>query len=250
VGRGLSRLRATAVLVALLATTAAADDDLIVSGQVDTLAGARNGGGLSVDWVRPREGLVLQVGGAGFRLGEARWAYGTGTVARRLRPALWGTAGLRLGRGEEDGDGWTYLSARGAVQRSFGARFDGEAELQYTDVAHLAGTVAKLAATHRIGTVWSLQLARHQSVAGDLETRLWGYRGERAFGRVRVMAGGAAGHTAPQLLIPGSGGAPGRLREGYVGVTAPMGEQQVTATVGRLTVIGNERWTMAVSYKR
>ena len=224
----------------LLATTARAQDALILGASADRLSGG-TGGSASVLWIHPRAHDTLAAGATMFSLPGTRWAYATAGLVRPVSARTTITAEANLGRGEDDGGAFRYLLVRGGVTRELRAkRLYGEAEWLQADVARRQNGIARVGGTFLPAPPLTLRASVYQSIFGDDDTTLVTARGDYDFGRITGIAGFSAGHATPELLLQ-RGGDTTRVREAFAGV--------IVNTLTMIVSVGDDRQRVALSWR-
>ena len=224
----------------LLATTAHAEDAVVIGGSVDR-SREGNGGGASVDWIRSRANGNVTAGATFLALQGARWAYASVGGMHRLDARTMITAGANLGGGEDDSGDFRYIVLRAGVTRELSAkRLYGEGEWLQTDVARRQNGIARIGATFLPAPPFTLRGSLFQSIAGDDDTTLVTVRGDYDFGRITAIAGFSAGRATPALLQQ-AGGEPTRVREAFAGI--------IVNDLTFVVLSGDERQRVSLSWR-
>ncbi len=223
----------------VLAQTVPADDEkgdvLAVTGQVDVITSIGVGGGGGLEWlhpVSPRWGLTLGV--SSFAYPDTQWTYGkVGGYSFLYEDKTLLSADARVGGGRQPTDTFTYqIYAAELTQAVIAKRLYVIAQEQYFHVARIEENLVTAGLLGYPVPSLAVRLNYHLSTGGNVASRFLSGRLDWSLQHWTLLAGFLVGRTTPErfnVITP----APRAVQtdEAFVGVSVPLGAQELTAVV-------------------
>jgi hypothetical protein len=238
------------------AAPSASDDRIAISANGSTLSGTNGGGGGALGWLHNFDADTLAGVAAEHQvLADANWTFGSlsGSLTRGPADQRYGVYGeVHEGAGHDVGKAFRYSIVAAGVTGTYYHRLTAQLEDKQIDVETTHGNLPKVGLSYLWGPQLSTSASYSYSFGGNLGTRLAGARIDWYGGHVNLLAGGAFGQASPVVLNLQSGiVSPGsRLKEGYVGVSAPLKPYrgELTLVADYLELSGIKRATLTLGY--
>jgi hypothetical protein len=258
--------RATRTLIAVATTLASvgslpalaqsgSDDRLAMSVSGSTLTGTDGGWAGSLAWLHNfNANTVLGVAGDFQRIDDARWKYGSlslahgfGEASRRTNLYIEG----HEGSGEDATHTYDYSIYAAGVIQNVTRQLAILLEDKQIDVDTVHGNLPKIGVQYLWSPTFLTTLNYSHSVSGNLGTRIASLRVDRYGKRVNLLAGLAGGETSPIVINRPITGlldtVPQDLRQVFVGATWPFPRADIglLADYQRLEQSDSERFTLS-----
>jgi hypothetical protein len=251
----------TAILLALVATLAAADDDaarpahprdqLLVTGQLWDMSTGATGGEIELDWIRPfstRSSML--VGAVHNNLGNVSWTFGKLGGAWKVGPRTGLHAEAHLGRGSGLVSDFGYQVYRlGVTQTLIRGKLLAELEDQWVDIGPMFGNMVKVGLIVPTGRFGEVGVSYTWSTSGNLESSAATARLLFRYRRVAFLAGGGVGEAAAvaAVILPGLNLY--STNEFYVGVRFPAGSIEMSVVLDSLEAGTARRNALILGFK-
>jgi hypothetical protein len=238
------------------AQSSAAENRIVISGDIASLTGTNGGGGGSLTWLHTFDpGTLLGLAVEHQVLADSRWTFGSvnGSYAfgpDRQRFGIYGEA--HLGRGNNGTNPFDYEIEALGFTGTFDHKLTALLEDRRIDVDTSHGNLPKAGLTYLWGPHLLTSVSYQHSVSGNLGTRITSARIDSYQGTLDLFGGVAFGqgsaavvNIASQILAPA-----GQLHEGYLGMTKSISSWHgdLTAVFDYLDLAGVKRATLTVAY--
>lgn len=250
-------LLAAAMGLAIVTSQAFAqtDDRLTAMIAGSTLTGTSGGGAASLGWLHNfSSSTVLGIAGDFQRLGDARWKFGSLTLAHGF-----GDASRRTnlyvegheGSGEDRTHSYDYSIYAGGVIQNLNRQLAIQLEDKQIDVDTVRGNLPKLGVQYLWAPTLLTTLGYSHSVSGNLGTRIGSLRVDRYGKRVNLLGGVAAGETSPIVINQPITGeedtVPQDLRQVFIGATWALTRADVGVLADYQKLEDSERFTLSLT---
>jgi hypothetical protein len=251
---------ATATILAALAGSGPAlgqsDDRLTVSVSGSTLTGTNGGGAGSLGWLHNfNPSTVLGIAGDYQRLGDARWKFGSLTLAHGFGEASQRTNVYiegHEGSGDDRTHSYDYRIYAAGLYQNLTRQLAIQLEDKHIDVDTVKGNLPKIAVQYLWSPALLTTLSYSHSVHGNLGTRIGSLRVDRYGKRVNFLGGIAGGETSPIVInrpITGEEDTvPQDLRQVFLGATWPFTRADVGLLADYQELEESERFTLSLNF--
>jgi hypothetical protein len=229
------------------------DDRLLLSGNAATLTDSKGGAGGSLGYLHQATAqLLLGVAGEYQSLADSHWEFGSLNAAfthALTTHSLWSVRIEAHEGGGRSTHEFDYSIVAGGLGIAVPGGFGFDLEERQIDVDTSHGSLPKFTLSKSWAPHWLTTLAYAHSYGGNLDTEYGLVRVDFYSRNVNLLAGGSFGQVNPVVLnVAGVLHPEARhLKEGFVGVTAPLSRVELTLLADDTDLAGIKRFTVTLN---
>jgi hypothetical protein len=230
------------------------DDRLLLSGNAATLTDSKGGAGGSLGFLHQATAqLLFGLAGEYQSLADSHWEFGSLNAAYTHALTTHSLWSVRIeaheGGGRSSTHAFDYSIVAGGLGFAVPGGFGFDLEERQIDVDTSHGSLPKFTLSKSWAPHWLTTLAYAHSYGGNLDTEYGLIRVDFYSRDVNLLAGGSFGQVNPVVLdVAGVLHPEARhLKEGFVGITAPLSRVELTLLADDTDLAGIKRFTVTLN---